>query len=71
MSIDFSSPNPPDVKRCPFCGSKAMITGGGHRRFEKIPFRIECSNRLCGVVTGPHSTEGLAVEVWNSRVDYG
>lgn len=55
------------LKPCPFCGSPAMITGGGTRHIVgKLPFQV-CASRLCMARVGP-STRSEAIKVWNRRI---
>ena len=52
------------LKSCPFCGGDSMLTGGGIKQLENIPYTAKCANLKCGVsVTRP--TKEAVQAIWN------
>lgn len=51
---------------CPCCGETAQLTelGAGFR----FPWVVHCTNTQCGVKTPWAKTPGIALLVWNRRV---
>jgi Lar family restriction alleviation protein len=68
MPSSNGSPNTTELKSCPFCGTKAMLFGGGTRLGAKAPYRIECASRLCGAVLNAGYDKPEAVKMWNTRI---
>ena len=58
----------PELKRCPCCGSKATLVGGGHRRLSLNPYSVQCSSRLCNLSTGQFPDKEYVIELWNTRI---
>lgn len=57
-----------ELKRCPFCGSKAEIE---HKRVLET-WIVQCSNQSCPasyMIGADYDTEGEAIEAWNRRVE--
>ena len=58
-----------DLKPCPFCGSKAMIVGGGNSSRGRLPAHVECASRLCFATTREARDAEKAAEIWNTRTE--
>lgn len=56
-----------NLKRCPFCGSKAEVGGMGGHKDRSLLYYVMCANRACAA-TGSfmHSRRG-AIGRWNRR----
>lgn len=52
------------LKRCPFCGGKALPLSIGTPRF---PFKVGCVRATCGVQTPWLRTPEVARAIWNRR----
>ena len=55
---------------CPFCGSPAMLTGGGTcGKSGPLPYKVMCSSRICPVhvETAPIAGKEKAINAWNTR----
>ena len=61
--------NSPNLKSCPFCGSKAAIIT--ELSFAGVTYRIGCQNgRKCAIrylQTKPYYKKSEAIEAWNKR----
>lgn len=58
------------LKPCPFCGSGAMMFGGGSSRQGKLLAHVECASRLCLARTGEAPDAERAAEIWNKRAEH-
>lgn len=52
------------IKRCPFCGSEKVYSGGF-----KNDCRVYCGS--CGGAGGVRATKTIAVAAWNQRYELG
>ena len=59
------------LRKCPFCGAKAMHMGGGSSRNGRVPYQVQCASRLCSASTGAHASKESATLTWNQRADKG
>ena len=60
-----------ELKRCPFCGEKAVIRTFPGKVFDC--YKVYCSNICCYIcpVTRIYHNKKEAIEAWNRRADDG
>lgn len=57
------------TKKCPFCGSDAMLHQS--KKHKKFPYYVKCTNISCGCKTEHWNTALGAKGAWNKRAENG
>lgn len=52
-----------EIKKCPCCGSEAIITN----QAITLWYSLHCRNARCNIRTPPCGTEEEAIRIWNNR----